>query len=192
MLIAPAVVVWVAALAFQFATDRSSEPAPRTSWVQPTERPSVAPTIADLVRTPVPVVTTPAAPEPYYRSCMEARAAGAAPIRRGEPGYRVGLGRRGRSDSEGDSAPARRAGTREGLAMSETKYTPTTDAVKIDVHAYKTAEQNHTVVEHGDKGMTCIYCSEAWPCAVRKALDSTSTYAIEKQRKEQRERSLGF
>lgn len=27
----------------------------------------------------------------YYRSCREARAAGAAPIRQGQPGYRVGL-----------------------------------------------------------------------------------------------------
>ncbi|WP_255574133.1 excalibur calcium-binding domain-containing protein [Austwickia sp. TVS 96-490-7B] len=29
----------------------------------------------------------------YYRSCKEARAAGAAPIRRGQPGYRSGLDR---------------------------------------------------------------------------------------------------
>lgn len=29
----------------------------------------------------------------YYRNCAEARAAGAAPIRRGEPGYRPGLDR---------------------------------------------------------------------------------------------------
>lgn len=31
----------------------------------------------------------------YYRSCAAARAAGAAPIRRGEPGYRAGLDRDG-------------------------------------------------------------------------------------------------
>ena len=29
----------------------------------------------------------------YYRNCAEARAAGAAPIREGEPGYRTGLDR---------------------------------------------------------------------------------------------------
>ncbi|MEV0296922.1 excalibur calcium-binding domain-containing protein [Nocardia sp. NPDC050710] len=32
----------------------------------------------------------------YYKSCKEARAAGAAPLRRGDPGYRAGL------DSDGD------------------------------------------------------------------------------------------
>lgn len=33
------------------------------------------------------------ATQPFYRNCDEARAAGAAPIRRGEPGYRPALDR---------------------------------------------------------------------------------------------------
>jgi hypothetical protein len=53
---------------------------------------------------PVPAEPAPAAPaaepEPavedaYYANCAEARAAGAAPIRAGEPGYRKGLDRDG-------------------------------------------------------------------------------------------------
>lgn len=36
---------------------------------------------------------TPAGSEPYYASCAEARRAGAAPLHRGEPGYRSGLDR---------------------------------------------------------------------------------------------------
>lgn len=35
------------------------------------------------------------AAEPYYKNCAEARAAGAAPIHEGEPGYRSGLDRDG-------------------------------------------------------------------------------------------------
>lgn len=36
---------------------------------------------------------TPARSAVYYANCSEARAAGAAPIRRGEPGYRPALDR---------------------------------------------------------------------------------------------------
>lgn len=83
--------------------DRS---APASRWEQPSRSPQtpVAPTVADLARTPVPAapttpaVTTPAArpaPDVYYRSCAEVRAAGKAPLRRGEPGYRSGLDRDG-------------------------------------------------------------------------------------------------
>jgi hypothetical protein len=39
------------------------------------------------------LVVTPAGAEPYYASCAEARAAGAAPLFRGQPGYRSGLDR---------------------------------------------------------------------------------------------------
>lgn len=35
------------------------------------------------------------APEVYYRTCREARAAGAAPLLRGDPGYRKALDRDG-------------------------------------------------------------------------------------------------
>lgn len=52
-----------------------------------TSRP-VAPTT-----TAKPATTVPATTGTYYGSCDEVRAAGAAPIRRGEPGYRPGLDR---------------------------------------------------------------------------------------------------
>ncbi|HEV7713363.1 MAG TPA: excalibur calcium-binding domain-containing protein [Asanoa sp.] len=46
---------------------------------------------------PEPVVEEEPADEPaedaYYRNCTEARAAGAAPLHRGDPGYRAGLDR---------------------------------------------------------------------------------------------------
>ena len=42
------------------------------------------------------ITTAPvAAAEPYYKNCSEARAAGAAPIHEGEPGYRRALDRDG-------------------------------------------------------------------------------------------------
>lgn len=48
------------------------------------------PTRAELRRERPPEQNRPAV---YYRNCDEARAAGAAPIRRGEPGYRPPLDR---------------------------------------------------------------------------------------------------
>nr|WP_260929120.1 thermonuclease family protein [Novosphingobium sp. 9] len=41
--------------------------------------------------TPARTAATPSRPDLYFRSCREARAAGYAMMRRGEPGYRVGL-----------------------------------------------------------------------------------------------------
>jgi hypothetical protein len=41
------------------------------------------------------VPTTTQAPGAYYSSCADARAAGAAPLYLGEPGYRPGLDRDG-------------------------------------------------------------------------------------------------
>jgi len=43
-----------------------------------------------------PVQQAPAQSDVYYKNCAEARAAGAAPLHRGEPGYRPGL------DKDGD------------------------------------------------------------------------------------------
>ncbi|MCG5430760.1 excalibur calcium-binding domain-containing protein [Mycobacterium sp. MYCO198283] len=59
------------------------------------------PAIPDTSTSPPPYIPAPAAPsvaEPapesaYYSSCADARAAGAAPLHRGDPGYRSGLDR---------------------------------------------------------------------------------------------------
>jgi uncharacterized protein with LGFP repeats len=52
--------------------------------------------IAAVVPVPAPPTTTPPPPpNVYYANCAEARAAGAAPIRAGQPGYRSGLDRDG-------------------------------------------------------------------------------------------------
>ena len=42
-----------------------------------------------------PVQQAPAQSSVYYETCADARAAGAAPLHRGEPGYRPGLDRDG-------------------------------------------------------------------------------------------------
>jgi LPXTG-motif cell wall-anchored protein len=55
------------------------------------------------------VVAAPAAADVQYASCAEARAAGAAPMRVGEPGYRLGLDRDGDGvacEDGGDENPA--------------------------------------------------------------------------------------
>lgn len=80
-------------------------PLPRPAWI-------VAAVEAELATAPEPAAVPFAAPladpEPasaYYRSCAAARAAGAAPMRRGEPGYRPGLDR----DNDGVACePSRR------------------------------------------------------------------------------------
>jgi hypothetical protein len=69
-----------------------------TAVAAPANPPPVTATVA-----PQPVI--PAIPEPeptdpppaatYYKSCAEAKAAGAAPLHRGDPGYRSGLDRDG-------------------------------------------------------------------------------------------------
>ncbi|WP_314555755.1 excalibur calcium-binding domain-containing protein [uncultured Rothia sp.] len=46
--------------------------------------------------TEAPAQQAPAQSDVYYKNCAEARAAGAAPLHRGEPGYRPGL------DADGD------------------------------------------------------------------------------------------
>jgi hypothetical protein len=74
----------------------------------PTPTGVVAPP-ADVVASPTPAATTPAAPPPvttaapppppppptdvYYANCDAVRAAGAAPLYAGQPGYRPGLDR---------------------------------------------------------------------------------------------------
>ncbi|GAA3044682.1 excalibur calcium-binding domain-containing protein [Actinokineospora globicatena] len=71
------------------AVIRVDKPAPATRTVVP---PAPAPPPA-----PEPPTTEPELPEPpadaYYANCAAARAAGAAPIHRGEPGYRPALDR---------------------------------------------------------------------------------------------------
>lgn len=60
-------------------------------------RPSVRPTVvqtAPRTSTPAETVESPT-PEVYYRNCAAARAAGAAPLHVGDPGYRAGLDRDG-------------------------------------------------------------------------------------------------
>ncbi|KQX59335.1 hypothetical protein ASE09_03340 [Streptomyces sp. Root66D1] len=65
---------------------------PRTTAPRPTRTPAPAPT----TREPEPVRTTEDAPEEvYYANCTAVRAAGAAPIHRGEPGYDSHLDRDG-------------------------------------------------------------------------------------------------
>ena len=76
---------------------------PETTVAPTTAAPTTA---APTTAKPQPLVATTARPAPtttaapttagvYYANCDEARAAGAAPISRGEPGYRSGLDRDG-------------------------------------------------------------------------------------------------
>lgn len=97
----------VAAPAVMTTVTASAAPVTATSTTTATATVSVTTTV-----TPPPVTTTVTAPpavekplglvaqpepapqeEAYYKNCDAARAAGAAPIREGEPGYRSGLDR---------------------------------------------------------------------------------------------------
>lgn len=82
---------------------------PSASATSAVASPSPSPTVsspapkATTKKSPAPARTTKAPPPPpedepddvYYANCSEARAAGAAPLYRGEPGYRKGLDRDG-------------------------------------------------------------------------------------------------
>ena len=69
---------------------------------------------------------TASATQPFYRNCDEARAAGAAPIRRGEPGYRPALDRDNDGVAcDGDSSP----GTGSPNPSSSPSPTPTATPV---------------------------------------------------------------
>lgn len=79
----------------------SHKPTPSTSpSPTPSPSPSTTPTPSPEPTTTEPTPEPPAQPEPapqqaYYSSCREAKAAGAAPLYRGDPGYRSGLDRDG-------------------------------------------------------------------------------------------------
>lgn len=63
---------------------------PRTTRV-----PRLAPSARTARPTPSRITTLPPAPEPYYANCDAVEAAGAAPLYRGELGYRAELDRDG-------------------------------------------------------------------------------------------------
>ncbi|GAA2672447.1 MULTISPECIES: excalibur calcium-binding domain-containing protein [Actinosynnema] len=85
------------------ATTTTSSPAPvtTTSTTTTTPPPAVAPQPQPQPQPePKPQPKPQPAPEPqpapaYYKNCAEARAAGAAPLHAGEPGYRSALDRDG-------------------------------------------------------------------------------------------------
>lgn len=77
----------------------SHKPTPSASPT-PSPSPSTTPTPSPEPTTAEPTPEPTAQPEPapqqaYYSSCREAKAAGAAPLYRGDPGYRSGLDRDG-------------------------------------------------------------------------------------------------
>ncbi|MGI5242187.1 excalibur calcium-binding domain-containing protein [Dactylosporangium sp. CA-139066] len=81
----------------------SPSPTPAaTTAAAPTTVPAV-PTPAATTKNPAPVRTTTKPPAPkttppaavYYKNCDDVRAHGAAPLYRGQPGYRAGLDRDG-------------------------------------------------------------------------------------------------
>ncbi|WP_083292350.1 excalibur calcium-binding domain-containing protein [Arthrobacter sp. SW1] len=70
-------------------------PAPAPKPAPPAPKP-VAPApkpVAPAPAPPKPAVPAPAPPAAYFSSCADARAAGAAPLYAGQPGYRAGLDR---------------------------------------------------------------------------------------------------
>lgn len=69
-------------------------PSPEPTTAEPTPEPTVDAPVEEP--TPEPTAQPEPAPQQaYYSSCREAKAAGAAPLYRGDPGYRSGLDRDG-------------------------------------------------------------------------------------------------
>lgn len=80
-------------------TTSSVTPPPPTTTTTTTPPPPPPTTEVPAVVQPAPYTPPPVEPPPpapvdvYYANCTEARAAGAAPLHRGDPGYRSGLDR---------------------------------------------------------------------------------------------------
>lgn len=99
MVIVVAVFAIMAAVVAAIEEDRS-EP----EWRVPSPSPT-SPVVSGIgnIATMAPVATTkavrtatqPAPRQTYFRNCADAKAAGVAPMRRGDPGYRSGLDRDG-------------------------------------------------------------------------------------------------
>jgi hypothetical protein len=75
-------------------TTTTTTAAPTTTTIAPTTTTAAAPTTTTTAAPPPPPPTTaatqpppPPAPSTYYANCSAARAAGAAPVYRGQPGY---------------------------------------------------------------------------------------------------------
>lgn len=64
-------------------------PPPPPAPVAPPAPPAPQTTAPPAPKPPAPAPTS--APNVYYKSCKEAKAAGATPLHKGQPGYRVGL-----------------------------------------------------------------------------------------------------
>jgi hypothetical protein len=74
----------------------SDSPSPSAAAVPVVPTPAVTTAPAPATTEPAPAETTEDEPEDvYYKNCAAAKAAGAAPLRRGDPGYRSGLDRDG-------------------------------------------------------------------------------------------------
>lgn len=69
-------------------------PSPEPTTAEPTPEPTVDAPVKEPAPEP-PAQPEPAPQQAYYSSCREAKAAGAAPLYRGDPGYRSGLDRDG-------------------------------------------------------------------------------------------------
>ena len=69
-------------------------PSPEPTTAEPTSEPTVDAPVEEPAPEP-PAQPEPAPQQAYYSSCREAKAAGAAPLYRGDPGYRSGLDRDG-------------------------------------------------------------------------------------------------
>lgn len=100
----PATVVPAASVEDELPMATTTEPPPTTTAAPMTAPPSTAApptTVRAFVATtapPAPAATQPpptAAPSTYYKNCTDARNAGAAPVRRGDPGYGSHLDRDG-------------------------------------------------------------------------------------------------
>ena len=115
----------MAACAVQTSPRLAGDAQPTTAAPAPTTEVAAAETTtAAPTRSPAPTRTAAARPkpppaEPYYRNCTAARAAGAAPIRRGEPGYRRALD----ADNDGIACEA------DGGGVPATAPPPTTGEV---------------------------------------------------------------
>jgi hypothetical protein len=81
------------AAADKAVADQAAQAAAAQAAAEQAARDAAARRVAPAPAAPAPVAPAPAAPSAYFGSCADAKAAGAAPLYSGQPGYRAALDR---------------------------------------------------------------------------------------------------
>lgn len=146
------------------AAPTTTAPAPEASTVSPEPSPSpttAAPATAKPASKPSPRKTT--KPAVYYKNCDAVRAAGKAPLLRGQPGYRTGLDRDLDSEAcepsggNGDSGGGSTGGGSSGGGGNDPRFGTCKEANANGYGPYRQGKdpEYYWYIDRDNDGMVC-------------------------------------